>query len=67
MNQNRFARYFSDDSRGVDRGVPALSGFITNPLSESVTPAQALMYQAAYQQALKDSEEPEWPMAECWN
>jgi hypothetical protein len=69
MNQDRFAGFF--DSRrpedGNQTGQPSLRGFTTNPLGETITPAQALMYHAAYQHAQKDLQEPEWPEAECWN
>jgi hypothetical protein len=69
MNEDRFAGLFSDKRRDVVAKPDHvnLRGFITNPLAASVTPAQALMYQAAYEQAQKDNQEPEWPDAECWN
>jgi hypothetical protein len=69
MNEDRFAGLFSNHRREVGNKPDheSLRGFITNPLAESITPTQALMYHAAYQQAQKDCEEPEWPDAECWN
>ena len=56
---NRFQNNFA--------GYAELGGFVTNPLAASVTPVQEMMYQAAYLQAKKELQEPEWPMAECWN
>ena len=67
---NRFASLFSNprilnDSRP---GLGGLQGFTTNPLGDLVTPAQVLMYQAAYEKAQMGLKEREWwPTAECWN
>jgi hypothetical protein len=65
MNQDRFAGLFGNGNR--NHGHASLRGFATNPLADSVTPAQALLYHAAYEQALRDTQEPESPYAECWN
>jgi hypothetical protein len=46
----------------------ALAGFAVNPFAASVTPAQAQIYQAAFEQAQQEHvTDEEWPMAECWN
>ncbi len=69
MNEDRFAGRFDSFlfENGDQPPQEGLHGFTTNPLSDFVTPTQLLMYQAAYQQAQKDLQEPEWPDAECWN
>jgi hypothetical protein len=69
MNEDRFAGLFDNrqPESSNQSGPESLRGFTTNPFSASVTAAQALMYHAAYQQAKKDTQEPEWPIAECWN
>lgn len=67
MNQNRFSDLFGGRQHETRKTTVSLRGFTTNPLGGSVTPEQISMYQAAYQQALIDSEEAEFPDAECWN
>jgi hypothetical protein len=67
MVQNRIKGFF-DEGRGE------VGGFMANPLASGITPAQAAMYQTAYQLAQRDVEvvQPDelglrWPFAECWN
>jgi hypothetical protein len=51
-------------------GQESVRGFTSNPLADSITAAQLLIYQAAYRQALKALQEREWRRmfrAECWN
>ncbi len=69
MNDDRFAELFDRrrPATGNPIGQESLRGFTTNPLFNLITPTQVLMYQAAYQQAQKDAQIPEWPDAECWN
>jgi hypothetical protein len=69
MNEDRFAGLFTNQRRedGQLSGQESLRGFTTNPLGDSVTAAQALIYQAAYQRAQQEHQEPEWPDAEWWN
>jgi hypothetical protein len=68
MSQERFARIFtSRHSNGYQAGQESLRGFTTNPLGATVTPNQALIYQAAYQRALEEIKDSEWPLAEMWN
>jgi hypothetical protein len=66
MNENRFAGQFGHEEMN-DAADDNLEGFVTNPLAGSITLAQSQLYQAAYLQAKKDLQEPEWPLAECWN
>lgn len=65
MNQDRFSGLLNKNSHQTSQDN--LRGFTTNPLGEAVTPAQVLMYQAAFQRALDENQEPEWPLAESWN
>lgn len=69
MNEDRFAGLLSNRRRlaSIQPGQENLRGFMVNPFAGSVTPAQAAIYQAAFQQAQLDVQEPEWPEAECWN
>lgn len=66
MNHHRFTAALTENSR-FQTAVPTLSGFRANPLGHAVTPAQALLYQTAYQLAIEDVSEPEFPWAESWN
>jgi hypothetical protein len=67
MNRDRFSELFGNRRHETRQTEVNLRGFTINPLGGAVTPAQAQMYQAAYEQAQKSLEEPEWPLAECWN
>ncbi len=69
MNEERFSERFHqacfEKSNQADH--ESLRGFTTNPLCQSVTFAQAQMYQAAYQRAQMDSQKPAWLARQSWN
>lgn len=69
MFQDRLAGFFGNGrvSNEMRETPGGLHGFTANPIGNAITPAQAMLYQAAFLQAQKDLEEPEWPLAECWN
>ena len=70
MRHHRFMHLFGKTRIQGPELVEAaeLGGFAVNPFAASVTPAQAQIYQAAFQQAQQEhAGEEEWPMAECWN
>ncbi len=69
MHEHHFAGAFSNHRQklGKQSKPEDLRGFATNPLASSVTPTQTLMFQAAYQQAQKDLQEPESQLAISWN
>jgi hypothetical protein len=67
MNQNRLLEWLGS-RQDVRMAQTNLSGFMANPLAGSMTPEQALMYEAAYQQAQQQAERPRWRgLTECLN
>jgi hypothetical protein len=71
MRHHRFIHLFGKTRFEVPEleGAAGLGGFTVNPFAASVTPAQALIYQAAFEQAQQQQHagDEEWPMADCWN
>ena len=68
-NQDRISGLSRNDRHVKDNHTSheSVRGFTANPLGDSVSPAQILIYQAAYQQAQKALHERECSRVECWN
>jgi hypothetical protein len=68
MGTNRLSTIFESGrfETAQRTATPDLSGFTANPFGETVTEAQAQLYQAAFLKAQKTVSESQWPLAECW-